>query len=94
MIVKLKRDLYIDGVFLKASKWGTEVPDEISGRPVVLDKDKAKHKSCWTLPKDAEILQGPLVTPKVKDEPTTLSQAAAKAAKPKSFVEAMDEIEN
>lgn len=93
MIVKLRRDLYIDGVFFKSSKWGTEVPDEINGRPVVAFKDKDKQEGSWPLPRDAEILDAPLPQKKVKDEPLALSQLATKSATPKSFVKAMEEID-
>lgn len=91
MIVKLKRDLYLDGVFLKSSRWGTQVPDEINGRPVVAFKDKDKVKNCWVLPKDAEILDETLPQKSTKDEPLALSQVVKKAASPKSFVEAMEQ---
>jgi len=93
MIVKLRRDLFIDGSFFKASRWGTEVPDEINGLPVVAHSDKDKVTPSWALPKDAEILSAPLPRKSTKDEPLALSQVVKKAAAPKSFVDVMKDTD-
>lgn len=90
MLVKLKRDLWVDGFFFKASRFGVEVPEYINSRPVVPASEAGKYSNAIPLPKDAEILSGEYSPPAVKkQEPVAISEIARKELKPKSFAEAM-----
>lgn len=94
MIIKLKRDLFLGGTLFKASRFGTEIPDMIEGKPVVTataTKPKGEH---WVLPKDAVRLDELKEEKKVPDQPLALSQMNTTMAKPKSFVEAMKSDED
>lgn len=92
MIVRLKRDLFLGGMLFRASRFGVEIPDVIEGKPVVLAADK--KGDCIVLPKDAERLDKQLPSPAPKkDEPVALSQLNKREAKPKTFVEAMEDNE-
>ena len=92
MLVRLKRNFYLEGRMYTASPYGVEMPEEINGTPVVsFDSPRRLEGNCHVLPRDAEILVGAQEPePEEQDEPIALSEMNKKAARPKSFVEAMD----
>jgi hypothetical protein len=90
MLVKLKRDFFLAGKLYAASPYGTEMPEEVGGKPLVFAGEKREG---IVLPRDAERLDVAPVKPEKKAEPTALSEMTKKAAKPKSFVEAMSDDE-
>jgi hypothetical protein len=81
MLVQFKRDYFFNGTVYNASRYGVEFPEEINGVPTVL-------------PKDAVRLDAPVERKVKKDEPISLGEMNKKAAKPKSFVEVMEEPVN
>lgn len=90
MNVLLKRAFFIGGTLYAPSQYGTEVPNQIDGKPVVF-ADEVPEGECVILPEDAERI-GDTVKPeaKSKDEPMALSELNKKDAKPQTFTEAMD----
>lgn len=82
MKLLLRRDLFLGGSRYRRSPYGTEVPNEVDGRKVVLFKEWGGDSSVIPLPRDAEmfdpgkpvqILPTDLLQP-TKTKPVALSQ--------------------
>lgn len=89
MQVLLKRGLFIGGSLYAASRYGTEIPDQVDGLPVVFPDDKVDGP-CILLPEDAERIGDTTKPVPEVEAPMALSEMATKTSKPKTFTEAMD----
>jgi len=78
----LRRDLFLNGCRYRRDPYGTEVPDTVDGRKVVLHKDWKEGSNDIPLPRDAElfdpakpvqVMQYDLLKP-TKQKPIALSQ--------------------
>lgn len=91
MLVRLKRNFFLGGSLFVASRFGTEIPEEVEGKPVV-KHDAKKTEGCWVLPPDAEILDAPPPQPTLKDATTTFSKMANETSKPRLFADVMKDV--
>ena len=92
MLVKLKRDLYAGEVLYKARLSGTEMPDIVDGKPVVIHADPRPNSEVSRLPRDAEILSAPIPVKDKPETPVALSKLGRAPAK--SFKEAIADIDD